>query len=114
MEHTDDFLVELRRVNSERALEWQAGEPSDPLFWAVELGGETGEILNVVKKLRREELGWRGSRATLTDLADEIADGLICLDSLARHYGLDLAEITAAKFNKTSEKNGFPHQLQAR
>ena len=108
---TKDFLNELRQVNEERAIDWQDGRPSDPLFWAVELGGEVGEILNVVKKLRREEFGWRGSRATIDDLAEEVADGLICLDSLARHYDINLAQATAAKFNKTSEKNGFPHRI---
>lgn len=108
-----DFLALLRRINGERAEAWLMGQKSDPLFWAVELGGEVGEILNVVKKLVREELGWRGSRATVQDLADEIADGIICLDSLARHYGIDLSAAVTAKFNATSEKNGFPHRLPA-
>ncbi len=109
----EDFLTTLREVNGERAEAWLMGQRSDPLFWAVELGGEVGEILNVVKKLVREELGWRGSRATVQDLADEIADGVICLDSLACHYGIDLASAVAAKFNATSEKNGFPHRLRS-
>lgn len=110
--HTkEDILATLRRVNGERAEAWLMGQKSDPLFWAVELGGEVGEILNVVKKLVREELGWLGSRATTQDLADEIADGIICLDSLARHYGIDLASAVAAKFNATSDKNGFPHKI---
>lgn len=108
-----DFLDKLRAVNGERSVAWLDGTPSDPLFWAVELGGEVGEILNVVKKLRREEMGWRGSRATKADLADEIADGVICLDSLARHYGIDLAEAVTRKFNATSAKNGFPQEIKA-
>lgn len=112
-EMKEDFLATLRRVNGERAEAWLMGQKSDPLFWAVELGGEVGEILNVVKKLVREELGWRGSRATVQDLADEIADGIICLDSLARHYGIDLASAVATKFNATSDKNGFPHKIAA-
>lgn len=106
-----DFLRHLREVNGERAEEWSGGH-SDPLFWAVELGGEVGEILNVVKKLVRETMGWKGSRATTQDLADEIADGVICLDSLARHYGIDIAEAVARKFNATSDKQGFPHKLE--
>lgn len=108
-----DFLSQLRQVNGERATAWVGDSPSDPLFWAIELGGEVGEILNVVKKLRREELGWRGSRASTEDLADEIADGLISLDILARHYGIDLAAATVRKFNKTSEKVDLPHRLTA-
>ncbi len=107
----EDFLAQLRRTNGDRAEAWLDGSPSDPLFWAVELGGEVGEALNEVKKLRREELGWRGSRTTREKLAEEIADVIICVDSLARHYGIDLAAAVTRKFNATSEKQGFPHRL---
>jgi len=81
------------------------------LFDAAELGGEVGELLNVVKKLVREEAGWRGSRATPEDFADECADVLICLDKLARRKGVDLEAATVSKFNATSDKQGFPHKL---
>lgn len=81
------------------------------MFDAVELGGEVGELLNVVKKLEREDRGWRGSRAAADDFADECADVLICLDKLARRRGVDLAEATARKFNATSDKVGLPHKL---
>lgn len=83
------------------------------MFDAVELGGEVGELLNVVKKLEREDRGWRGSRAGINDFADKCADVLICLDKLARRRGIDLAEATIAKFNATSEKVGLPHRLTA-
>jgi len=151
----EDFLTQLRRVNTERYEAWavqplmecahcgrsmagakQVGSthcnaPFSPqphsftkehptltvsndagmMFDALELGGEVGELLNVVKKLEREERGWRGSRATTQDFADECGDVLICLDKLARRLGVDLAEATARKFNATSEKQGFPHKL---
>lgn len=81
------------------------------MFDALELGGEVGELLNVVKKLEREDRGWRGSRATDHDFADECADVLICLDKLARRKGVDLVAATIAKFNATSEKVGLPHRL---
>jgi len=106
-----EFLDHLRAVNMERYEAW-AGKPiSDPLFQATELGGEVGELLNVVKKLYREEQGWRGSRATIGDLRGEIADVLICLDKLAAYYGVDLAAVTIATFNATSDKVGLPHKL---
>jgi NTP pyrophosphatase (non-canonical NTP hydrolase) len=107
----EDFLTALRKLNGERAQAWVGDAPSDPLFWAVELGGETGEVLNEVKKLVREQLGWRGSRTTVENLADELADVLICLDSLARHYDIDLIEATIHKFNKTSFKVGLPQRF---
>lgn len=106
-----DFLATLRRVNAERLAAWEGDTKTDGLFHATELGGEVGEILNVVKKLHREAMGWRGSRATLGQLGEEIGDAVICLDKLADFYGLDIAQVTVSKFNATSERNGFPHRL---
>lgn len=149
----EDFLHQLRRVNTERydawaerpimlcehcgADEWAATERCAPpftvreheftrehpylttkddagiMFDAVELGGEVGELLNVVKKLKREDRSWRGSRADPDDFADECADVLICLDKLARRRGVDLVAATVRKFNATSEKVGLPQKLSA-
>jgi len=108
----EDFLTQLRRVAADRMATW-CSETELPcgLFHATELGGEVGEVLNVVKKLHREAQGWRGSRATVADLAEEIGDVVVCLDKLAAYYGIDLAQATAAKFNATSEKVGLPHRL---
>ncbi len=109
----EDFLQQLRRVNGERWKAWAKSDDPDPLYMSNEFGGEAGEVQNVVKKLVRESRGWKGSRATVEQLGDEIADCIICLDSLARAYGLHLPEIISAKFNATSEANGFPHWLAA-
>lgn len=106
-----DFLKLLRAVNAARLEAWEDGNRATPLFHATELGGEVGEVLNVAKKLHREEMGWIGSRASLEDLSDEIGDVLICLDKLAAQYGIDLARATTRKFDKTSEKVGLPHRL---
>jgi NTP pyrophosphatase (non-canonical NTP hydrolase) len=108
---TKDFLSMLRTTNAARLSAWEAGNRADPLFHAAELGGEVGELLNVVKKLHREAMGWRGSRATPADLEEEIGDVLICLDKLAAQFGIDLAAATTAKFNKTSDKVGLPQKL---
>lgn len=103
----------LRAANEEREKLWCAdGDPvPDLLFRAVELGGEVGEALNVVKKLERERHGWRGSRASKEDLASELADVIICADLLASAAGIDLAAAVAEKFNATSEKVGLPTRL---
>lgn len=108
----ESFLEQLRRVNAERYGAW-VGDTEDAgmLFDAAELGGEVGELLNVVKKLDREERGWRGSRAGPKDFEDECADVLICLDKLARRRGVDLAQATVRKFNATSDKVGLPQKL---
>jgi NTP pyrophosphatase (non-canonical NTP hydrolase) len=109
---SEDFLTQLRHVAGDRMATW-CGETDLPcgLFHATELGGEVGEVLNVVKKLHREAQGWRGSRATVADLAEEIGDVVVCLDKLAAYYGIDLAQAAAVKFNATSEKMGLPHRL---
>lgn len=109
-----DFLAQLRRINSARLAVWEGDNPAGALFHALELGGEAGEVLNVAKKLHREAMGWRGSRATVTDLADELADVIICIDKLALQYGIDLEAATIRKFEATSEKNGFPHKFSSR
>jgi NTP pyrophosphatase (non-canonical NTP hydrolase) len=109
----EGFLTQLRRVNTERYFAWTEGADAGIMFDALELGGEVGELLNVVKKLDREQRGWRGSRAEPADFADECADVLICLDKLARRLNVDLETVTIAKFNATSDKVGLPHRLAA-
>lgn len=101
----------LREANVARQSAWANGDAVSLLFRATELGGETGEVLNVVKKIERERQGWRGSRATTQDLADELADVVICADLLALTEGIDLDAAVARKFNATSEKVSLPHRL---
>lgn len=81
------------------------------LFSAVELAGETGELMNVIKKLEREKMGLAGSRATQQDFADELGDVIICAFMLADIAGIDPMKAAAAKFNKTSRKLGFPVEV---
>ena len=78
--------------------------------------GEAGETANVVKKIRRHETGCvNDGDPSLEELRDqaveEMADTVIYLDLLALHLGMDLGEAVRAKFNKTSEKFGFPEKL---
>src|SRR5579871_5599489 len=101
----------LREANAARQVEWANGGDVSLLFRATELGGECGEVLNVCKKIERERMGWRGSRATQADLADELADVVICADLLASTEGIDLDAAIIRKFNATSEKVGLPHRL---
>lgn len=107
----EDFLHRLRRVSAARTAAWAEGEEIDELFHAIELGGEVGEVLNVVKKLYRERRGWRGSRADIAKLREEIGDVLICLDKVAAHYGIDMAEAATDKFDATSRSVGLPFWL---
>lgn len=120
----------LRAANIARNSEWNTtGEPLRPSFRGNETGGEIGEIIeavlanvlqlaiasgraqNILKKIERGQLGLKGSTATLDDLADELADGIICLDLTAMDFGIDLFAAVQRKFNRTSDKLGFQTKL---
>lgn len=100
---------EFRSANDKRASEWT--KDATLLFRGIELAGETGEACNVIKKIERERMGDVGSRASIDDLAEEIADVVICADLVAREVGFDLGEAVRQKFNKTSEKYGLATRL---
>lgn len=101
----------LRSANEARQAEWDVGGQISLTFRATELAGEVGEACNVAKKLERERLGIAGSRASLQDLAHELADVVICADLVAMGEGIDLEAAVAAKFNLTSEKVGLSTRL---
>jgi NTP pyrophosphatase (non-canonical NTP hydrolase) len=84
-EHTS-----LREANAARQKEWDPGDYASNLDWRLnELGGELGELCNVLKKLHRERCGVRGSRATIEQLTEELADVVICIDLTAMERGWD-------------------------
>jgi NTP pyrophosphatase (non-canonical NTP hydrolase) len=110
---------ELRTANLSRCRRWHPGGVSDWSLsdWCVATAGELGEALNVAKKLNRERDGIAGNTASVDELrqqlADEIADVAIYLDLLAASEGIDLAAAIASKFNRTSDRVGFPEKLAA-
>lgn len=97
----------LRYANITRQNEWDPNSVVDLSYRGNELGGECGEAQNIIKKLERERLGIRGSRATLPMLAEELADVVICTDLIAAACGLNLEAAIHLKFNATSDKYKF-------
>lgn len=97
----------LQRVNAVRQSEWDRDGKIDLSFRAMELGGEAGELLNVCKKIVRERMGLRGSRAMKEQLAEELADVVLCASLIAIGEGIDLGSAIVRKFNKTSEERGL-------
>jgi NTP pyrophosphatase (non-canonical NTP hydrolase) len=97
-------LATLRAANVAREVEWDPDHRITLAYRGNELAGEVGEACNIIKKLERERIGIRGSRATKDELAEELADVLICLDLIAMHAGIDLSLALRDKFNATSEK----------
>jgi len=102
---------DLREANYERQKEWDPEAGITEEYLGNALAGEVGETCNVVKKLARQRLGLRGSRATSEDLGEEIADVIIYADLLAKFYNIDLAEAVRKKFNKTSVKYNLNTKL---
>lgn len=106
------MLDKLRAANAERQKHWDPENKITTTYRATELSGEVGEACNVVKKLERERIGLRGTRADVNDLADELADIIICTDLLAMDYDIDLSAAVRRKFNATSKKLGLETKLE--
>ena len=104
--------------NNQRCLRWhEDSEAWTGADWATAMGGECGEALNVVKKIRRVECGMAPGPSDppmpelMTMLADELADTFLYLDLLANFYKIDLPKAIVGKFNRVSERQGFPERL---
>jgi NTP pyrophosphatase (non-canonical NTP hydrolase) len=108
------FYESLSEANAVRQREWDPEDRITLAYRGNELAGETGEACNVIKKLERERLGIRGSRATVAQLAEELADVVICAYLVAMHEGIDLDNAVADKFNDTSDKYGLKTRLMRR
>lgn len=109
----------LSKVNRERCKRWHDpdSEPWSGADWSNAMCGEAGEAANVVKKLRRHETGTapEGDPSEVelrAMLADEIADVICYLDLLADHYEIDVPLAVVEKFNRVSERQGFPERLE--
>ena len=105
------MLKQLRNANTARQVEWANGGTLSLAYKGNELAGEVGEACNIIKKLEREALGIAGSRATVAELAEELADVVICVDLIALELGIDLETALRDKFNKTSLKVGLETRL---
>lgn len=97
----------LAEANAARQKQWDPDSQITLAYRGNELAGEVGEACNIIKKLERERMGIRGSRASVTELADELADVAICLSLIAINTGIDLEKAIVTKFNDTSLKYGL-------
>lgn len=104
-------LFKLSVANSDRQKEWDPGNKIDLNFRGVELAGEVGELCNIIKKMTRERLGLRGSRATIDDAKEEIGDVAICLGLICNDLGIDMWEAIKFSFNRVSEKHDLKTRL---
>ncbi len=105
------MLALLRLANLRRQREWDKENGISLEYRGNELAGEVGEACNIIKKIARERLGIQGSRATVEQLAEELADVVICVDLIAMAENIDLRRALIEKFNATSEKYGLETRL---
>lgn len=84
--------------------------------WVTAVTGEVGEMANVVKKLNRIRDGIRGNTQNEEELRDalrdEAADVFIYLDLLCQAAGFRLDKAVVDKFNRSSEKVGYPAEFK--
>lgn len=104
---------QLREVNVNRCEDvFHPVESWSPTDWATAMGGECGEALNYIKKLRRLDdetiyVDTPERRKQLTDeIAKEIADLIIYADLLAARLEIDLGKAVKDKFNQVSQERG--------
>lgn len=111
-------LPEFKNPKGEVAHAKADGSDWSPLEWGGATGGEMGELLNLLKKLRRGDAGLddiiddKGVKLTLREaIAKECADVVCYLDHTANQVGVDLGEAVRAKFNEVSERVGSKVKL---
>lgn len=92
-------FAKLREVNSARcSKDIRALDSWTPLEWGGALAGETGELCNFLKKMRR------GEKIDKKELAHELADIITYADLLAATLDIDLGEAVKEKFNIVSKR----------
>lgn len=110
----DVTFRELREANRARLPDFKRAFPDDgqcsldtwtPLEWGAAMMGEGGELLNLLKKLRR------GQGISALSLMCEVADVQIYLDLLCQKLGFELETALVYKFNQRSEDIGSEVRL---
>lgn len=133
---------EVSRTNAQRAARWHGEFPNHNTDdfnggdWGNALQGEGGELAeavqalllanevtshlgligNLVKKLRRLELGIGSNNNGLEDelrdkLSKEIGDAYLYLDLLTQYHDLNTGQCIRYAFNQVSEREGFPERI---
>lgn len=114
---SDLTFAALREGNLARQAYWGGSDNWTLADWSNAMAGEAGEACNVVKKIRRVELGTTGNKQALetyhSQLETEIGDVLIYLDLLALKAGVTLDHCVSRAFNEKSAELDMPIRLEA-
>jgi NTP pyrophosphatase (non-canonical NTP hydrolase) len=105
----------LREGNLARQAHWGGSENWTLADWSNAMAGEAGEACNVVKKIRRVELGTTGNKNSVSayskQLETEIGDVMIYLDLLANAAGFSLENCVRRAFNEKSDELNMPVRI---
>lgn len=77
-----------------------------PTDWGCALGGECGELLNFLKKMRRNEDGKITSLVTFEDIKKEVGDIFAYLNLLCIRLNINMEDAIIDKFNEVSDRVG--------
>ena len=95
----------LRTRSVKRATRYDNNEQFNLAHWAIALGAEVGDVLNLIKKTRR------GDHISLEEIGKELASVVIYADLMASHLGLKLDKLIQQKFNEVSDRIGSDVKL---
>lgn len=96
-------LPQFKNANGEIAHKKEDGSDWSLNDWGVAVAGETGELCNILKKVRRGDYTVDDARQ---DIADEAADIVTYLDILCMNADVDLGKAIKSKFNLVSVRVG--------
>ena len=88
-----------------------------PTDWGCAIGGEVGEALNMIKKLRRlqdgnvKEFSNQEEQHYVEEIMKELADTVIYADLLATRLDRKLSDYIVQKFDEVSDRVGSEIKL---
>ncbi len=95
------FDAEMTFYDYQASATLTLGPDRNPLMMALGVGGEAGEVLEIIKKGNRP-----GREVDVVHLKEEIGDVLWYLAVLADYYDLDLEEIAVENLEKLEKRYG--------
>lgn len=98
-------LTVVSRLRNEQAAAYTSCQDWTLADWSNAIAGETGEMCNLIKKIRR------GDNVDVQDVGRELADIVIYADILADKLGLNLSDCIQQKFNEVSDRIGSEIKL---
>jgi NTP pyrophosphatase (non-canonical NTP hydrolase) len=91
----------LREANAVREVEWDSGGQLDASFYANELAGEVGEAIHAGRFATLAE----NTVLAMNELADELADVVICTHLVANKFGVEIYEMPSGFETAESVEN---------